>query len=118
MRDTVIRSRVEPQVKLEASAILEEMGLSMSDAIRIFLNQVIVRKALPFSLRTTKTPNAKTLEALEAIEQGKGLEEVTLQQLAKEAASARKRVASSKPEKKSSPKGAQGRERYRSAGKI
>jgi DNA-damage-inducible protein J len=53
----------------------------MSEAIRLFLHQVVVQQALPFPV---KSPNATTIAAMEAVQQGKGLETVTLEQLAKE----------------------------------
>ena len=35
MNDSVIRSRIDPAIKEEASHLLRKMGLSMSDAIRL-----------------------------------------------------------------------------------
>jgi len=36
MADSVIRSRIDPKIKDEATLVLRSMGLSMSDAIRLF----------------------------------------------------------------------------------
>jgi DNA-damage-inducible protein J len=58
----MIRSRIDPAVKAEAQVILEKMGLSMSDAMRLFLHQVILEKGLPFDV---KIPKKETLHALE-----------------------------------------------------
>ena len=44
--DTVVRARVDQQVKAEASEALEAMGLSMSDAIRLLLVRVAKDKRL------------------------------------------------------------------------
>ena len=68
MTDTVIRSRINPAVKAEASEILEHMGMSMSDAIRVFLHQVVAQRSLPFPV---VAPNAKTIAALKAADSGK-----------------------------------------------
>lgn len=46
------------------------MGLSMSDAIRLFLNQSVARKGLPFEI---KAPNEETIRAMEAAVKGEGL---------------------------------------------
>ena len=81
INDAVIRSRIDPVVKRRANRVLHNMGLTMSDAIRLFLHQVIVKEALPFEV---KTPNATTVAAMEAVDRGEGLREVTLEQLRKE----------------------------------
>ena len=74
MADSVVRSRIDPVVKLEADRILREMGITLSDGIRLFLIQVIAEKALPFKV---KIPNKKTIAAMEAARKGK-VENITL----------------------------------------
>jgi DNA-damage-inducible protein J len=81
MADTIVRSRIDPELKRQADQVLRSMGLTMSDAIRLFLHQVVAEKALPFAV---KAPNATTLAAMEAVKRGEGLETVTLVQLAQE----------------------------------
>ena len=51
MSETVIRSRINADLKLEAQALLEKFGLSMSEAIRLFLHQVVIEKGLPFQVK-------------------------------------------------------------------
>ena len=51
MAETVIRSRINSAIKLEAQALLEKFGLSMSEAIRLFLHQVVIEKGLPFQVK-------------------------------------------------------------------
>lgn len=51
MAETVIRSRINADIKLEAQALLEKFGLSMSEAIRLFLHQVVIEKGLPFQVK-------------------------------------------------------------------
>jgi len=51
MKDTTIRSRIDPETKQEAQILLKRFGLSMSDAIRLFLHQVVLEKGLPFEIR-------------------------------------------------------------------
>ena len=62
MLTSEIRSRIEPDLKDEAQAVLSRVGLNISDAIRLFLRQVVVARGLPFDLR--ETPNATTQSAM------------------------------------------------------
>jgi DNA-damage-inducible protein J len=62
MLTSEIRSRIEPDLKDEAQAVLSRVGLNISDAIRLFLRQVVVARGLPFELR--ETPNATTQAAM------------------------------------------------------
>lgn len=54
----------------EVQGILKSQGLSLSEAIRLFFEQIQQRKRLPFAL--PKTPNVKTRQALEEAEAGQG----------------------------------------------
>jgi len=67
--DTVVRARIDGQVKEKAAKVLAEMGLSVSDAIRLLLVRVAAEKALPFEI---KVPNAETRGAITELEQGAG----------------------------------------------
>lgn len=59
---TMIHVRLEENLKKEASTALEAMGLSLSDAIRVFLTRVAAEQQFPFALRV---PNAETCQAME-----------------------------------------------------
>lgn len=61
LKTTDVRSRIEPDLKDRATEVLAECGLKLSDAIRLFLRQVVVRQGLPFEIRT---PNATTRAAM------------------------------------------------------
>jgi DNA-damage-inducible protein J len=67
--DTIVRARIDGQVKEKAAKVLADMGLSVSDAIRLLLMRVAAEKALPFEV---KVPNAETRSATAELEQGKG----------------------------------------------
>jgi DNA-damage-inducible protein J len=54
MPDTMIRSRIDASLKMEAQSLLDGMGLSMSEAIRLFLHQVVAEKGLPFPVKLSK----------------------------------------------------------------
>ena len=52
--DTVVRARIDGQVKERAAKVLAEMGLSVSDAIRLLLVRVATEKAPPFDLKVSE----------------------------------------------------------------
>lgn len=49
--DDVLRIRIDRQTKAKAAAVLAEIGLSMSDAVRMMLRRVALEEALPFEAR-------------------------------------------------------------------
>lgn len=65
--DTVVRARIDIATKTRATEALAEMGLSVSDAIRLLLVRVAADKAFPFAV---KAPNAESRRALEEAERG------------------------------------------------
>lgn len=75
-----IRARVVPQVKYNAEAIFEALGLSATDAINLFYTQVILNQGLPFEV---KLPNKKTIKEIIETKQGKGLIKSSLSDLRK-----------------------------------
>ena len=52
--NAVVRSRINADVKEKATAVLEEMGLTVSDVMRIDLTRVAKENALPFDLKPNK----------------------------------------------------------------
>jgi DNA-damage-inducible protein J len=52
--NAVVRSRISAEVKEKAAAVLEEMGLTVSDVMRIVLTRVANENALPFDLKPNK----------------------------------------------------------------
>ncbi len=63
-----VRSRVEPELKHEATAILKAAGLDVSTAIRLFLRSVVEKGGLPMDL---PRPNPVTLAAIRDAKAGK-----------------------------------------------
>lgn len=56
----VVRARIDGHIKEEASTVLAEMGLSVSDAIRMLLTRIAADKALPFDInRAPLRPDGK-----------------------------------------------------------
>ena len=63
-----VRSRVEPELKQEAAAILKACGLDLSAAIRLFLRSVVEQGGLPMDF---PRPNPTTLAAIREAKSGK-----------------------------------------------
>ena len=55
-KTTNIYVRLEPGLKEEAEAILAQLGIPVSNAVNIFLKQVVMQRGLPFDV---KLPEAK-----------------------------------------------------------
>jgi addiction module RelB/DinJ family antitoxin len=51
MSETIIRARVDEMEKLECESIFKSLGLTMSEAIRLFIRQVNTVKGIPFELK-------------------------------------------------------------------
>jgi DNA-damage-inducible protein J len=63
-----VRCRIDPKTKEDAAEVIESMGLTVSDAIRLFLTRVASEGAIPFELRV---PDAKTVAAIADLESPK-----------------------------------------------
>jgi DNA-damage-inducible protein J len=59
---TMVHVRLDEVIKAQATQALEAMGLSVSDAVRVFLTRVAADQQLPFAL---KVPNAQTRTAMQ-----------------------------------------------------
>jgi DNA-damage-inducible protein J len=75
--NALVQTRIDGAIKKEASVVLESIGLTVSDAVRLMLTRVAQDKALPFE---PLIPNKKTLAAMKEARAGK-LETVTLDEL-------------------------------------
>lgn len=58
---TMVHVRVNEQIKAQAAETLAAMGLTISDAVRVFLMRVVADKQMPFDI---KAPNAETRAAM------------------------------------------------------
>ena len=59
---SMLHVRVDDHIKAQATETLAAMGLSVSEAVRLFLRRVVADQAFPLEL---KVPNAQTLAAME-----------------------------------------------------
>ena len=67
--DTVVRARIDSETKERATAALEAMGLSVSDAIRLLMLRIADEQRLPFAVQV---PNSMTAKALDELDSGRG----------------------------------------------
>jgi DNA-damage-inducible protein J len=50
MQDSYVRARINRNLKTESEKVLRQLGLSTTEAIRLFLTQVSMRRGLPFDV--------------------------------------------------------------------
>jgi DNA-damage-inducible protein J len=67
--DSLVRARIDQETKARATAVLEDMGLSVSDAIRLLMIRIADERRLPFAVTA---PKEKTRRAIANLEAGKG----------------------------------------------
>ncbi len=72
MKTAIIHARIESTTKKRAESILKKLGITPTEAIRIFYNQISLRKGLPFSV---DVPNDLTVETLRKSDKGQDLQE-------------------------------------------
>lgn len=69
MSNVEVRLRIKSELKNSAEMLFENMGMTMSEAIRIFLTQAVNSCGLPFKPHLNK-PNQTTINAFEAVKAG------------------------------------------------
>jgi len=69
-KTATVRARIEPRLKKEAEHVLEDLGLSATQAINLFYRQVTLRQGLPFDV---VIPNRTTRRTFESTDAGKDL---------------------------------------------
>lgn len=82
-----IKTRIEPELKDQAEATLNALGLDLSSGIRLFLKQVVLTQGLPFAV-TLPAPNALTQKAIADSYSGRTRRAASVQALFDEAAKA------------------------------
>ena len=65
-KSAFLTARIEPKLKQRASRVLAKVGVSTTDAITMFLRQVVLRGGLPFDVRMPNSAAATEHEELEA----------------------------------------------------
>ena len=70
---TPAQIRIEENTKKQAVELLEGLGLNLSDAVNMFLRQVILRKGIPFEVAYPEDRWGFKPEVIEAMEEAKGI---------------------------------------------
>jgi len=68
MSHTVLHTSIDTEIDAQARLVLSNLGLSMDDAITLFLTKVAENKNIPFSV---DLPNKETLAAIEDAQNGR-----------------------------------------------
>lgn len=50
VKESVVRARVDVKLKEDSESILRQLGISQTEAIRMFFSQIVLRKGLPFAV--------------------------------------------------------------------
>lgn len=69
-KSAMIRARTEKSLKKDTDRIFKALGISLSEAINLFLRQVKLQKGIPFDI---KMPNHITLKAMKDVHTKKNL---------------------------------------------
>ena len=57
-KTATLNLRVNPQLKYKAESVLSQLGIPMSTAINMYLNQIVLNGGIPFSVTLPKAPEA------------------------------------------------------------
>ena len=78
MKTAIINARIKPDLKNEVEQILSHLGITTTQAITMYFEQIKMNNGIPFQL---KIPNDETVQAMEDARANRKLENVTLEQL-------------------------------------
>jgi len=70
-KTAIIHARIEPQTKEKAEGVLRKLGMSPTEAIRLFYSQICLRGGIPFRVLI---PNNLTKETLDKSAKGQDVE--------------------------------------------
>ena len=60
MKTATVRARVEPELKLSVEGVLTSLGLSISEAIELYMHQIELHQGIPFAVRIPHRKTKKT----------------------------------------------------------
>jgi DNA-damage-inducible protein J len=70
-KTAIVHARIEPQTKKKAETVLNRLGMSPTEAIRLFYHQICLHDGIPFEVRI---PNKKTRDVLLKSRRGENIE--------------------------------------------
>ena len=78
MKTVIVNARVKAELKSDVEEILSQLGMTTTQAITLFFEQIRLKRGIPFEM---KIPNEETLTAMEDAKTNCHLESVTIEQL-------------------------------------
>lgn len=81
-RTANVFARVEPEIKEQAERVLDQLGIPMSNAVGMFLRQIVIQRGIPFEIKlpakrplalgelTKEQFDAELLKGMDDIENG------------------------------------------------
>ena len=70
--------KLDVEIKNRAKEIFKELGITMGEAVNIFLSQVTLHKGIPFEV---KIPNEVTKKAIEEARKGINMESTSIEEM-------------------------------------
>ena len=71
MSRITVNSPIDPALQAQAEAIFAKFGLSADEAIQMYYQEIVAHNGMGVNIcLRSHTPNADTIEAVEAIERG------------------------------------------------
>ena len=70
--------KLDVEIKEKAKEIFKELGITMGEAVNIFLSQVALHKGLPFEV---KIPNEETKKAIDDARKGINMESISIEEM-------------------------------------
>ena len=71
-KTNTLHVRIEPRIKEKAEKTLNSLGLSISEAINVFLTQVVLHDGIPFEIKKPNY-NRQTIQALDDAKKGENV---------------------------------------------
>jgi len=78
MKDALINARIESDLKKDVEAILKQLGLSATQAITMYYQQIKLNKGLPFEVRI---PNDETKKVIEESRRGVNVDDFVMDEI-------------------------------------
>jgi len=71
-KTAMIRARIEPKLKNDVEYIFRKLGITTTEAISLFYNQIKLRRGIPFEINI---PNETTMKAIKEADKKRGVKE-------------------------------------------
>jgi DNA-damage-inducible protein J len=75
MKTSIINARIKPELKGDVEQILSKLGITTTQAITMFFEQIKINRGIPFPLQL---PNEETVEAMQEARNNKNLAELDI----------------------------------------